>query len=504
MSINIINNYTEKETDITVLPAGIYWCEAKGEGAKVNITCLFHEKGVYVGIQRDINNPGDTTGNDKTYYSRDGITWEIANGYGSKIRMDTIVYNGIFHGIHNSIDEYKNFTYYSRDGITWEKCDFNFDPAPIQNLSYNGKAFVGLATFGKICYSLDGITWNYSDDIYQDGFFTVAESCNNRFFVSEDNKTITSLNGVDWIKCNIQGGDRLLKKFVYINNRYLSMGNPNVDPSGSYYSDNGIDWMLCSGAGSTYPIRYVNHFGNNIFGVDPYGAKFYYSPDGITWTITTIDGRTDLYLGDILYGNNTYIGYTSNPHYKCVYSKDCINWYPVIIENDGSNNIWSLVFYNGLFLGSHQDGPTYYSYNGINWYTCKGVGATSHIREITWFDNLYIGNNPSGSGPSDCKTFYSYDGINWFKCKTPEVVHIEYYFKADNGMIIANNGWGTKHTYYSKPIKRDKLVQQQLESQYPIGSTITLQSKNDPFSYLGFGEWETTDESAPYTYTRTA
>ena len=57
--------------------------------------------------------------------------------------------------------------------------------------------------------------------------------------------------------------------------------------------------------------------------------------------------------------------------------------------------------------------------------------------------------------------------------------------------------------YYSNISKTSKFATRLFLIQYPIGSMITLNSKTDPWNYLGVGTWETSDTQAPYTFTRT-
>ena len=71
------------------------------------------------------------------------------------------------------------------------------------------------------------------------------------------------------------------------------------------------------------------------------------------------------------------------------------------------------------------------------------------------------------------------------------------------GGVFVGCNYDARKTYYSKPIKRNKSETRILEAQHPVGSTISLQVKTDPLSYLGFGNWEVNGDKPPFVYTRT-
>ena len=421
--------------------------------------------------------------NDKTEEKTDeetiipaGVIWNLSNI--KDFIFDIVIGNNIcvFGGLNN--------TYYSYDCIKWNICLGPASESSLSNLTYTNHIFLGTNSSG-LYRSEDGIFWKKTDN----KIYTEKIVCNKQIFVllTTGQQLLYSYDGISWNNCNININN--INGIVYVGDKFFCNNT-----SQSCYSIDGINWneTLRDGIeGSLYVDRL--YYGNGVY-VSECRTDTGYSFDGITWYKALLPGKDTFRIDKCVFGNNVFVGYEfSTGTNTVIYSLNGKDW-DYCLQYDGNNIYSDYIFYNNGIFNCYDSNISklLYSLDGINW------GKSQNSYEPT---NI-VYNNGVLVGVSKSKNcYYSVDGCSWKSCY-PDSIQMDRNIVFNDNIFIGYN-FNNKNIFYSKPIKRNKSVQQQLEAQYPIGSTITLQTNNNPFCYLGFGTWTTSNDSAPYTYERT-
>ena len=266
----------------------------------------------------------------------------------------------------------------SNNGSTWTESNItNYTTAPRNKeiTYYNGKYFMPINFFGTsddyagICYSSDGITWNYvaindssstyiinlSPIIWTGTYYVTISTLTNRLWYST--------NGINWTKVYFKtpSGNTSLDKNTYSYSGIASNGSgqviitahkPNGSSGGTDASNTRTIYLLYSStpqkasSWSSYTIgtmstsdgynhlKYINN--KYIYTAGLYCA--YASPSSITsWTCQTMiynaqknspSGFSEV-LNNMIYLNPYYITGTYLTQGELLFSTDLKNWYPL-------------------------------------------------------------------------------------------------------------------------------------------------------------------------------
>ncbi len=257
-------------------------------------------------------------GSQTAAYSDDGYHWQStsmpSNEYWSAVTWCRDKFVAVSGKWWNS-----NKAAYSYDGITWHPTTIPFSAPWISVACDNdGHAVATSANDNQIAYSPDGITWESTTSVpslnrdgrlngvtWGDGKF-VAIGKNQTYSIhSYDGKTWeiggTIPSNTDWY--NITYGDG---KFIAISTNVSSIGRMIT-------STDGISWTQ-----QTAPNTSIGHsaliYTDNGFILNTQNASkiLYFSPNGETWTKTTIPFSGDMFA--MAHGKNTFFvsAYGSN------------------------------------------------------------------------------------------------------------------------------------------------------------------------------------------------
>jgi hypothetical protein len=214
-------------------------------------------------------------------YSNDCKLWKLVkNDDPSYSEIHYIVYgNDYFLAVGN--DKYNNgdcIIGYSNDGEKWTPLEYVSLNINVQCLTYGNGMFIAGGHNGDFAYSSDGKTWE-----------------TGAFFGSQIDHLIV------W---NIAfGNGRFIAYCSYIGG----------DKSTTFFSDNGIDWIIASNP-PVYPVSSIV-YGNGIFISGSRNARISFSVDGDIWyplsngngfTIEALAGNGESIRG-IAYGNGRFV-----------------------------------------------------------------------------------------------------------------------------------------------------------------------------------------------------
>ena len=287
-------------------------------------------------------------------------------------------------------------------------------------------------------YSTDGVNWNqaymptprtWAGGCYGNGKFVKVSSASN---VSATNSNIIaySTDAINWTEVAVAKANKQWTKIAYGNNVYVAISSDGY----CMYSSDCENWIynqspIASGSISSFI------YGNNLFvGL---GESFaVYSPDGMTWTETSLPVSGD--WRSLCYGNNRYIAlnYSGKPTVKFLYSDDGMTWTDSDFIGNGVNTV---AYGNGKFV-AFQTGYTrsyYYSSDGISWTDSGADTLPSPGRN--WSDVCYGGNRFVLVSSFGGYGLYSDDGTVWDNFDLPSIKYNPQMSRViyGNGLYIA-------------------------------------------------------------------
>ena len=382
--------------------------------------------------------------NDSTYtITRDNTTIQdsirlnatIARFVGDSIKRDTSIANRV---IDMSVDTNTNrLTIYktnSNNKVLQLKINGGGGGGTATNYPLATMDSIGVIKTGK--YIRNNTNYNFSQSNittptikvdYLNGLFLRGSSYNG------DANLWTSTDGVNWTSraSGVTNSRFLYYKGKYFAQRYTSVGN--------IYSSDGINWYNTNNNGSSAQIVNDTLF---TFSLTPNQSG--YSTDGITFT--QIDPNMQNFGDDFIYGGKgvfvatTYGSGQLTPRYFTRGGQ----WTEINGVDNGT--VCRAAFYSTtkkmFILGNYvtNNSYSYYSYDGINYNKCTGIGGDgSQIINIREINGVIFACGGYG-------IFYSYDGINFFKTNlssTNPVTDITY----NAGVLYSSNLDGTSISY---------------------------------------------------------
>ena len=362
--------------------------------------------------------------------STDGMTWSynrLPDDAATTISISRITFsnNAFFaKGGRNCnagwicINISATLVYSSPDGNTWTG-PLNSSQYPSlagdgYGVVYGNGVYLKLSVssgLGDVLVSSDSVTWtpvflpNYLGVSMYLGSLRVYFT-NGRFYVLGGSGYIaTSSDGVNW---NLITSWPLqpIRKIVYGNGLWVAIGKNII-----YSSTDGISWTQQYFTNdNSYDLTGLTYGNNTFVAVGVYNAVLT-SSNGKTWSKTT--GTA---LGDIAFGNGTFVGVSGN---NLLTSPDGINWavrasYPPI-QYVGTR-FTRIAFGNGIFAAIGYDSESvprndvvYTSTYGVSWtgYILNTPESFKGLNDICFGNNIFLIVGNIGY------VFTSSDGTNW-------------------------------------------------------------------------------------------
>jgi hypothetical protein len=294
----------------------------------------------------------------------------------------------------------------------------------VWDIAYGNGKFVAAGSIinsrkAAVSYSTDGASWT-ALDLSAPGLFDS--------YVDEYHHPNVGMRTIAY------GGPAGAEKFVAGATGYMG------------YSTDGINWtMLSNPFGEDIPSDAGAPFAyEEIYRIRWVGGKFVasgiygrvaYSPDGIDWTLITIEEleATSSSILDFAYGDGKYVavGYGYGREVgarltgRVAYSSDLENW--TVVEapyNVFPYGIVSVAYGNGKFIAGGNTGKIAYSTDGINWTAVANTGflpddddpfRASSVRSIIHAGDKFIAAGGGYPLPRLGEMSYSEDGISWTK-----------------------------------------------------------------------------------------
>lgn len=299
--------------------------------------------------------------------------------------------------------------YYSQDGATWTASTGLIKDLDHILLSYVKDRFICLcgqhlsssSSDLKMFSSFDGLNWveilteemKELNSLDPDNSHVVNWAFSEEKIVLKREGKSFSFDGKRWIKMSgIENeGDN---KVAYGNGRFVVLNNARGNYS-SYYSTDGVEWLLGGEFEKIYPNLY--YAGDLFFAIrDDEASK--YSYDGITWTTAT-----GLPLGS---------GYNTIDDVIYINGNTCCR----VIERDSDNNVTNSALYR-------------LNKEAMKWEYFSEL-PTSDLHSITNVNEKFLGYVDSGS------FYFSEDGIVWTKVSSPYSSNTLIIFTYGDGKVV--------------------------------------------------------------------
>ncbi len=319
---------------------------------------------------------------DKIYVSSDGEEWEaielnqeytFKDIISNENKIVSIGYNGDIHT--------------SQDYIYWNTYKVGLQ-TNLKDIIWTGEKFIAIGNNNnKIITSTDGVNWS-KFEIEDSGFLNAIAYGNDRYIiVDEDGKIFSSVDGKAW---SYREYDNSLYDIAFNGEKFVACGEDVL-----LISEDGENWT------EEY-IRYDIYLKNVIWDGNKFiasgsiwrdeGGIIVTSTDGVNWTITPLEGIVDIY--SIASNGSNYVinglaviektEYYSRYSSGIFYSSDLINWYKT------SENInFDKVEWDGRNFVGIENMYLYYSGNGEDWES-KYLGTNVDVNGIAWDGEKYI------------------------------------------------------------------------------------------------------------------
>ena len=227
-------------------------------------------------------------------YSFDGLTWTSVGYLGSEyVAFGNNQFVAVGYATVGITPT--SYIHTSPNGINWTSRTPS-EAMWFQDIAFGNGLFVAVARFGtnRIMTSPDGITWTsrptninpeFSGVTYGNGIWVAITVS------SPGGTTFTSINGINWTERATGFGG---KSIYFAEGKFVT---------GGMYSTDGINWNIAVNGFNPEAITYGNGY---FVGVIQTGVnRFYYSPDGITWTGTP--AASNATFESIAFGENKFV-----------------------------------------------------------------------------------------------------------------------------------------------------------------------------------------------------
>ena len=226
----------------------------------------------------------------------------------------------------------------------------------------------------------------------------------------------TSTDGVNW-NSNSVSSNFAADHLAYGNGKFLMVGlsGSGTKRQACAYSTTGTSWTLRAGiaAGSTASLNCLS-FCNGKFFAAYSGNQYYYTTDGIAWTLKSTLPSGTSYWYSFAYGNGIYVAVGSS--ITAAYSTNGDSWTASTLPSIGT---WRSVAYgNGMFIAVNGSSTSSYakaakSTDGKTW-TAITLPANVPCWNVIFANGMFF-----VVSYSTAQVFYSSDGENWKTATIP-------------------------------------------------------------------------------------
>ena len=273
--------------------------------------------------------------------SGDGSKWEnIIGGYNVS-SITGLAYSGKqLVAVGNAIEGGSVLT--STDSITWSESSEKLTKffGGFNDIAWNGKRFIAVASFDTIITSTDGKRWMQNRRGSYPHYRSIASNGKISLVVGDDGRIISSYDGIKWSEIeNGNKGKRNTSEIIWTGKEFVTMG---------YY-----DEMLVSLDGLKWEKRYTN---------------------------------TEIYINSLSYNGRKYVAVGGlNDSGFILTSIDGYKWSKKILDVRLNKVIW-----NGqYFIAVGAKGTILLSLDGENWIQEKS-GTSAALSDVIWFNNKFV------------------------------------------------------------------------------------------------------------------
>lgn len=341
----------------------------------------------------------------------------------------------------------------SPDGTNWVRQESGTTD-DLRDCAYGNGLYVAVGGFGTVLTSADAVSWTpqFAGTFYSLNAITYSEG--QFVAVGEQTTILTSADGEIWTLR--ASGEWDLIDVAQAEGIFVAVGGKIPDASTAAISviltsSNGQVWTrrLFSEGGPIQSVTYGAGEFVAVGGANSYSsAPIWTSEDGINWQLKT--QLTSFPLSCVAYGAGKWVAaaeafYNPDSGLGTIYvSDDLLNW-SLVVSN--TFPVGGMVFGNGQFIASREDGTFLASSNGLAWTNPApepalpsflndlqylngafvGVGATQIVQSVDgnlWTNSVAVtntgtltsityGNGRYVAGGESRTVWTSVDGVNW-------------------------------------------------------------------------------------------
>ena len=184
-------------------------------------------------------------------------------------------------------------------GATWSTASFSAVNSWVWDFIYDGSKFVGCCDGGTLVTSSDGIDWGNTTTGEGDDIQRLLYNGGRYFVVGQPSRASWGGTGKIYTSTDLETW-QAVSSSIPTTNAYLGIA---YSPSLGIYmavgeqglmatSSNGVDWGDCSQPSPIYGTTLSTVAWNSVdgyFAVSDFSGYIYNSPDGINWTLNTIN-----------------------------------------------------------------------------------------------------------------------------------------------------------------------------------------------------------------------
>ncbi|MBU5615194.1 RCC1 domain-containing protein [Geomonas azotofigens] len=259
----------------------------------------------------------------------------------------------------------------------WRSAALNLQTGNYWGVGYGNGVYCAVGPNGNLSVSPDGINWERVTQPTTASMRNVSYVQGKLFAVGNSGTMLTSLDGHNWDMTTF-GTPYSLRGVAYGNGRYVLVGTGGV----LRVSDDGVNWMPVSfGMGSFGAVT----FANNRF-VASYGSGIVTSPDGVSWSYSTVPWTGGGMLYSIAYGNGTFVAVGMKG--TILTSVDGNYW---SLAHSGTDSILNGVsFGNGAFVAVGEGGTILTSPDGFTWSRVNTGITTNTFNAVTYGAGSFV------------------------------------------------------------------------------------------------------------------
>lgn len=312
----------------------------------------------------------------------------------------------------------------SPDAKVWTRRVFTPKP-PFTTVAYANGKFVA-ASASQVCWSDDGLTWQFSSSPAQYGLVSLSYGHGNWVlgtaypsFYYGYASIFTSGNLIDWSEV---AESPPVTGIAFGQDRFVASR-----PDGTFLiSSNGQNWANPLAKPLSVYFRDLEYINGSFCALD--ANLLVFSPDGTVWTNIVVVTNTEEFVS-ITFGNGRYV---AGGKYRTVWTStngvDWTNPAPELSTYPYGADVF-VAYGNGVFVGAAgENGDILTSPDGINWTVQQLItNATVSFHDVKFGDGRFV-------AVADQYLATSIDGTNWSVAYFPDR-----YFKGatrGNGMYV--------------------------------------------------------------------